>query len=58
MGMRVSEEDELVGLDASQHGERAYQLDSGAGYAGIPIPQTNGAPYVPTASTTPSEARG
>jgi Amt family ammonium transporter len=36
MGLRVSEEDESVGLDASQHGERAYLLDSGAPYAGIP----------------------
>jgi Amt family ammonium transporter len=37
MGLRVKEEDELVGLDASQHGERAYLLDTGAPYAGIPV---------------------
>lgn len=37
MGLRVSEEDELIGLDASQHGERAYLLDTGAPYAGIPV---------------------
>ena len=36
MGLRVSEEEELVGLDTSQHGERAYLLDGGAPYAGIP----------------------
>jgi Amt family ammonium transporter len=36
MGLRVSEEDENAGLDASQHGERAYLLDAGAPYAGIP----------------------
>ncbi|HEX5370352.1 MAG TPA: ammonium transporter [Dehalococcoidia bacterium] len=37
MGLRVSEEDEIVGLDASQHGERAYLLDGGSTYAGIPV---------------------
>jgi Amt family ammonium transporter len=36
MGLRVSEDDEVAGIDASQHGERAYLLDSGAPYAGIP----------------------
>ena len=37
MGLRVSEDEEGMGLDASQHGERAYLLDSGnAPYAGIP----------------------
>jgi Amt family ammonium transporter len=33
MGLRVSEEEELLGLDASQHGERAYAFDE----AGVPI---------------------
>ena len=38
MGLRVTEEEELVGLDASQHGERAYVLEGGTGtYAGIPV---------------------
>ncbi len=36
MGLRVTEEEELVGLDISQHGERAYTQD-GISYAGIPI---------------------
>jgi Amt family ammonium transporter len=36
MGLRVTEEEEVAGIDASQHGERAYLLDSGAPYAGIP----------------------
>ena len=36
MGLRVSEEDEIAGVDMSEHGERAYLLDSGAPYAGIP----------------------
>jgi Amt family ammonium transporter len=55
MGLRVSEEEELAGIDASQHGERAYIL--GDAPVGIPVAQTNGAPYVPTATTTTSEAR-
>ena len=33
MGLRVSEEEEMLGLDASQHGERAYAFDE----AGVPI---------------------
>jgi Amt family ammonium transporter len=37
MGLRVSEADEAAGLDASQHGERAYLLDGGTTYAGIPM---------------------
>jgi hypothetical protein len=41
LGLRVSEEEELVGLDASQHGERGYILDGGSGYSGIPV-TTNG----------------
>jgi ammonium transporter, Amt family len=59
MGLRVSEEEELMGLDASQHGERAYLLDSGStSYAGIPVSQMNGAPYAsPQTTTTASEVR-
>lgn len=55
MGLRVSEEEELVGLDASQHGERAYLLEGGAAYAGIPVQpiETNG--YVTSAPATPSQ---
>jgi len=57
MGLRVSEEEEVVGLDASQHGERAYALDGGMPYAGIPVvPETE--TYAPPPSTSPSEARG
>jgi hypothetical protein len=34
MGLRVSEEEEIVGLDISQHGERGYILEpSGGGIA-------------------------
>ncbi len=42
-GLRVSEEDEIVGLDVSEHGERAYILDGGSPYSGIPvIPEAGG----------------
>jgi ammonium transporter, Amt family len=37
IGLRVSEEEEIVGMDVSVHGERAYLLDGGAPYAGIPV---------------------
>jgi Amt family ammonium transporter len=56
MGLRVSEEEEIVGLDASQHGERAYLLDGGSSYAGIPVtpePVT----MTPAGTANPSQAR-
>jgi Amt family ammonium transporter len=37
IGLRVSEEEEIVGVDVTEHGERAYILDGGAPYAGIPV---------------------
>jgi Amt family ammonium transporter len=60
MGLRVSEEDENIGLDASQHGERAYLLDGGAPYAGIPLSaEAAGAAYISTnPATSPSQAQG
>jgi ammonia channel protein AmtB len=42
MGLRVDEDEEISGLDTSQHGERAYLLDSGAPYAGIPVSAESG----------------
>jgi Amt family ammonium transporter len=36
MGLRVSEAEEVEGLDVSQHGERAYALE---GFAGVPMAQ-------------------
>jgi Amt family ammonium transporter len=57
MGLRVSEEDEVQGLDVSQHGERAYLLDGGSSYSGIPVtPETVISTYTPGA--TASEQRG
>ena len=58
MGLRVSEDEELLGLDASQHGERAYLLDGGAPYAGIPVTPEGSAAYVAPPTSTPSQARG
>jgi Amt family ammonium transporter len=37
MGLRVSEDEEIAGLDTAQHGERAYIPESGSPYAGIPV---------------------
>ncbi len=55
MGIRVSEDDEELGLDVTQHGERAYTSDEGG------LPFTPGAilPLAPavTYSATVSEAR-
>ncbi len=53
MGLRVSEEDENIGLDASQHGERAYLLDGGSPYAGIPV-TPEPVMYAPTPAPDPA----
>jgi Amt family ammonium transporter len=58
MGLRVTEEEEISGLDISVHGERAYLLDgAGATYAGIPMSEINGVPYAAPVTSTASEAR-
>jgi Amt family ammonium transporter len=59
MGLRVTEEEEIAGLDASQHGERGYILDGGSGYVGIPvaIPSENGSGQS-VSRPAPSEATG
>jgi Amt family ammonium transporter len=54
LGLRVNEEEEIQGLDASQHGERAYLLDGGAPYAGIPVTPEPVAYATQQATTTPS----
>jgi len=45
MGLRVSEDEEVVGLDVSQHGERAYVIE-----------ETGALPTVQTARQTPVQA--
>src|SRR5437762_2853964 len=44
VGLRVSEEDEVVGLDLSQHSETAYAAGGGYGDVGSGHPATFGAP--------------
>ena len=45
MGLRVNEDDEEMGLDVSQHGERGYVFDEGAT---VPAPQYMKAPPAPS----------
>jgi Amt family ammonium transporter len=51
-GIRVSEEDEELGLDVSQHGERAYTFDE----AGAIALQSTILPAPPVPTPSPSEA--
>jgi len=55
VGIRVSEEDEVAGLDVSQHGERAYVFGGSGPVLGIPeaIPVHTTAP-ASQASAVPS----
>jgi Amt family ammonium transporter len=39
MGLRVSDDEEQVGVDVSQHGERGYVFDGAPSYVGIPTTQ-------------------
>ncbi len=50
MGLRVSEEDEDLGLDVTQHGERGYVIDEGAG---VPVVQYTSSPPTPTQAQKP-----
>ena len=52
-GLRVTDEEEQIGVDASQHGERGYVFEeSGApGYVGIPQPVTSGGGDAPASSS-------
>ena len=38
VGVRVSEDEEELGLDATQHGERAYTFDEGSPFSGTILP--------------------
>ncbi|MFQ5879220.1 MAG: ammonium transporter [Dehalococcoidia bacterium] len=44
MGLRVSEEEELVGVDVSLHGERAYTLEMAGGVAVVEAPAAEARP--------------
>jgi Amt family ammonium transporter len=56
MGIRVSEDDEEIGLDVTQHGERAYTADEGGGVPLQPGHVMEAPPAVYTASTKPQHA--
>jgi Amt family ammonium transporter len=49
MGLRMSEADEEMGLDITQHGERGYVFDEGIG---VPVAQSAPAP-APAAASVP-----
>ncbi len=53
MGIRVSEDEEELGLDISQHGERAYTAEEGGGVPLSSGPVLPAPPATYTASTTP-----
>jgi Amt family ammonium transporter len=55
MGIRVTEDDEELGLDVTQHGERAYTSDEG-GAPLAPGPVLPAPPAVYTASAEPAKA--
>ncbi len=56
-GLRVSDEEESVGVDTSQHGERGYAFDvGGPGFAGIPQPVEGAAQAVQAGGGQPSTA--
>jgi Amt family ammonium transporter len=50
MGLRVSEEEEDLGLDVTQHGERGYVMDEGAG---MPVVQYAAEPPAPSPTPAP-----
>ncbi len=52
MGIRVDDEEEIAGLDVSQHGERAYIFGGSGPVLGIPeaIPMHTPAPSMPSAT--------
>jgi Amt family ammonium transporter len=53
MGLRVSREEEEIGIDASQHGERGYAFDvGGPGSVGIPQPAEAMASIAPVGQGT------
>jgi Amt family ammonium transporter len=60
IGIRLDEEEEIAGLDVSQHGERAYIFGGGGPVLGIPeaIPVHTPAPVHSSSPTSSAPARG
>jgi hypothetical protein len=57
IGLRVSETEEAIGLDLTQHGEEAYAFEAAAGFAAmkelavdLPAPTVSGLGAMPTLS--------
>jgi|DewCreStandDraft_1066081.scaffolds.fasta_scaffold00059_125 Amt family ammonium transporter len=57
MGLRVSEEQEVIGVDVSQHGERGYTLEE-VGLAAAPAPYSVQAVPLPESGPKPQFAQG
>jgi hypothetical protein len=57
MGLRVSEEDEMAGLDLSQHSETAYMLGGGSSYGEYSMGGGGGA-FAEAMKAAEAKARG
>jgi Amt family ammonium transporter len=55
MGLRVSEEEEVAGLDVSQHGERAYVIEETGALPSMPVVQST-PPRSTAGQTSPATA--
>ena len=55
MGLRVKEEEEEMGLDVTQHGERGYVMDEGSA---IPVTQAIAEPAPAPAAKPITETAG
>ncbi len=55
IGLRVKEEEEEIGLDVSQHGERGYDLEEGGA---IPVMQYESTPQAAPSAQTQTQPGG
>jgi Amt family ammonium transporter len=58
VGLRVKEDEEELGLDVTQHGERGYVMDEGAGIPVISYEVTQPAPPAQTQTRPESASSG
>ena len=56
LGIRVSEEEEQIGLDVTQHGERAYVLEEAGAIPAAPQASPPPPPPPPPAKQPPESA--
>jgi hypothetical protein len=52
MGLRVTEEEELEGLDLAEHGGHAYDMNLGSGYIESPTRAAAAAPLATSVAAT------